>query len=951
MRIRTGYSFRSAVGMPENVIARLQACNYAVAPISDRASTFGYVEWKKAAEKTGLRPIYGIEIAVTESLNAKKPTVDYWTFFAKDNIEFINQLIELASSEGQFRYEPQLTYEQAVAAQGVFKIVGHRAKLELVSPADDIFIGLSPACSKGYINKAALTGHSFIACSDNKFTLPEDRAMYEVICGRGASTQSYPQYILDEKEWKASVKYTATPKIIKDALHNFKNLPQYCTAQLTMGEMLTPEKPKTMLQMCIEGAEKLGVDISDPVYAKRMEHELKMIHEKGFDDYFYIIADAVQWARKNMIVGPARGSSCGSLVCYLLQITTIDPLKYDLIFERFIDVNREDLPDIDIDFSDQKRQLVFDYMEKKYGAAHVARLGTVALYKPKSAINEAGAALGVPTWLTEKALDSLIQRSSADARAHQTIEDTFTTTAAGKDLMAKHPEISIAMKMEGHPRHHSQHAAGIILTQGKVSKYVAIDSRTGATHCNKKDAESLNLLKIDALGLTQLSVFEDALELAGLPHTHLETIPLDDKAAFAVLNKKQFSGIFQFNGPALQYLISEIEVDELEDFIAITALARPGPMNSGEASRWTRLKRGDISVVYPHSAFEPYLKNSRGVIIYQEQVMEICRNIGNLSWADVGQIRSAMARSKGVEFFNSYGAKFKEGAAPHNIPPEVLDKIWDGLCAYGSWSFNRSHAVAYGIVSYQCCWLKAHYPLEFAAATLSHEVDPDKQIQILREMEAEGIGYVPVDINLSTDRWRVGEHEGVRKLIGPVQNVKGIGPKLCQQIVSCRARGEVLPARAEKLLTNPKTEIDSLWPIKDRFAEIMPNPVERNIYTSPQKITNVKPSGNWQNDVLIFGVAYQIKPRDENEELRLQRRGHKIEGLTDYLELRMRDDSGIIYCRIGRNDFPTMGREIIERGRVNKSMYAIKGTVPPDFRMILIKNIRYIGDLENDIQA
>jgi DNA polymerase III alpha subunit len=251
-----------------------------------------------------------------------------------------------------------------------------------------------------------------------------------------------------------------------------------------------------------------------------------------------------------MVVGPARGSSCGSLVCYLLNITTIDPIPFGLIFERFIDINRTDLPDIDIDFSDERRQLVFDYAEEKYGRAHVARLGTVGLFKPRSALKQAGASLRIPTWRIEKVLDSLIERSSGDARAMFALEDTLKGTEAGRAMLSEFPEALIAGRMEGHPANSSQHAAGIVITQEPVAEYVAVDARSKATMCDKKDAEVLNLLKIDALGLTQLSIFERTLKLAGLPDVSgwLEQLPLDDQAAFDVLNKQHFAGIFQFTG-------------------------------------------------------------------------------------------------------------------------------------------------------------------------------------------------------------------------------------------------------------------------------------------------------------------------------------------------------------------------------------------------------------------
>lgn len=940
MRIRTGYSFRVAAGMIEDCFARVQELKWPYAPITDRASTFGWVRWNKLCKKAGVKPIFGVEIAVTPSEHAKKPVFDHWTFLAINDVADINALLLRATA--QFRYEPLLTYEQAMAAKGVIKIAGSKALFSEFKPADDLYIALSPSASKGYVAEALAQGHKFIASSDNKFTREGDEGFYEVLCGRGASTQTYSQWILDEDEWRKSVKRVASPELIEEALANQTDIAALCNAKLKTAQLLSPPHELTLEQMCRKGAEKLGIDLNDPVYASRMERELKLIYEKKFEDYFYIIADMMQFARERMICGPARGSSCGSLVCYLLEITTIDPLKYDLLFERFIDITRNDLPDIDIDFSDQKRHLVFEYMEKKYGKEHIARLGTVALFRPRSAVDEAGAALSIPKWMCTKVLDSLIVRSSGDSRALSTLEDTLTGTPAGKELIEKYPEILVAAKMEGHPRHFSQHAAGIVVTETPVTDYVAVDSRTGATYCDKKDAEDLNLLKIDALGLTQLSIFEDALALAGKPLHYLESVPLDDKAAFDVINQGKFSGIFQFNGPALQSISNQIKTVHIEDIVSTTALARPGPMASGGTNEWVKRKNGFSEVTYPHPAFEPYLRTTLGIVAYQEQVMEIGRQIGDLTWEDVTALRKAMSKSLGKEYFDQFGDRWKAGAIKKGIPADKLEKIWDDLCAYGAWCFNRSHAVAYGIISYWCAYMKAHFPVEFAAATLTHEPDPEKQIKTLREMAAEGIEYLPVDAELSTDKWSVGWRDGKKYLIGPVQNVKGIGPKMVSAIMSARARGEPLPEKAQKLLNNATTEIDSLWPIRNAIKKIMPDPTAKNIHSPVTPVIDVQ-TNNTEYTVMVFGVVQQIKPRDENEVVNIAKRGYAVKGPTQSLNLTIADDTDRIFGKIDRFKFDKIGKEIVDRGRPGKAIYAFKGKVPPNFRMIRVENIRFIG--------
>lgn len=336
LRVRTGYSFHTAFGHIEDVQKRLLAINVTVAPITDRNSTFGFNKWTKLAKKNGLRPVYGVELAVTPSLGARKPILDFWTFIAKDSLVPLHELIAIATANpGK---EPSLTYQQALKAD-VFKIAGERLLIDHVQDQDDFFLGLSPAVPRGLLNKAIQKGIKLAACSDNYYPTKEDKELYRVALGRRANTQTYPMHILSNEEWNKALGWVKSDE--RDAaLANANWIIGNSRAKLTQATLLTPEKPKTLRRMCEEGALLLNVNLKDPIYSSRLDKELNLIEEKDFEDYFYIIADMVNWARGNMLVGPARGSSCSSLVCYLTGITTIDPILYDLIFERFIDTTR-----------------------------------------------------------------------------------------------------------------------------------------------------------------------------------------------------------------------------------------------------------------------------------------------------------------------------------------------------------------------------------------------------------------------------------------------------------------------------------------------------------------------------------------------------------------------------------------------------------------------------------
>lgn len=949
MRTRTGYSFRTAYGHLHQVMAALKAQGAKVAPISDRMSTFGFNRWTKLCKKNDIRPMYGVELAVVAALGEKKPVVDYWCFWATKDLVELNAAIALATENpGK---EPSLTIAQAMQFKNLIKVAGERVLLPHLEPykrSKDLFISLSPATPLGLARKAHKAGYQLLAQPDNYYPTEADKETYRVALGFKANTQTYPMHILGTRALDELLsKQFQDAAMVNLALHNTSRLITKCTAELGKAEMLVPKKKKTLEAMCREGAKHLGVNLKTVEYRTRLEKELALIASKKFEDYFYIIADMVNWAKARMVVGPARGSSCGSLVCYLLGITAIDPIPYELIFERFIDVNRTDLPDIDIDFSDVNRNLVFEYAEQKYGKEHVARLGTVGMFKPRSALKQCAAQLRIPTWEIEKVNDNIVERSSGDARALQTLEDTLRDTETGTKILNKYPELIIAANMEGHPNNASQHAAGVVITKAPVAQYVSVDMRTRSVMCDKKDAEDLNLLKIDALGLTQLSVFERCMELIGEQPVSgwLERLPLDDQAAFDVLNAGKFSGIFQFMGPSLRGLSNQIHFSKLEDIVSITALARPGPLGSGGAFSWVKRHSGQEKVTYPHELFEPQLRNTLGIIMYQEQVMTIGREIGGLSWEDVTDLRKAMSKSLGKEFFDKYGDRWKAGAIKKGIPKHVLDKVWDDMCAYGAWAFNRSHAVAYGMVSYWCCWLKAHHPVEFAAATLDAETEPAKQLLILRELADEGIDYMPVDPETSTDKWTVTIKNKKKFLVGPLTQIKGFGPATISEILTARKKGEELRPAVAKRMLNAQTDIDNLFPIAARIKQL--DLEAKNIYSKPWNVADCQ--CGVEDQVMILAVVQKINPKDENEHINVLKRGYEIkDGRTRSLGLFFYDDTGDIYAKIDRYNFERLAPKIIDRGRIGNAIYAVKGTIPKGFRMISIKAIRYLGDMNPD---
>ncbi len=951
--IRTGYSFKTAVGSVPDVLSRLKELGWETAPIADQTSTFGFVTWTKQCKDLGLRPVYGVRLNVSPDPHVKKPVTDAWTFMAIDDLRPLHDVIHAATQHKT----ASLRYEEAIAAPGVIKIAGPRVLLDHAA-GTDFLVGLSPALPAATYRQARRRGLKFAAMSDNFYPRESDRELYRIAV-RFNSIQTYPTHVLSDEEWRRSVSWFVDAESQDAALALRDEVLARSQAVLRRATLFSPEKHHSLRELCLIGAKKLGLDVYGNVYSERLDREIRLIEEKQFADYFHLLSDVVTWARERMIVGPARGSSCGSLVCYLLGITTVDPIPFELVFERFIDTTRSDLPDVDVDFSDKHRHLVFEELERRYGKDRVARLGNVNTFQGRSALNLVAAELKVPSGMVDDVTNVLLKRSMGDSRAASTLEDTLAGTDAGKRMLSAYPEMKIAERLEDHPAAASQHAAGVVLTASPVRDFVAVDARNGSAMCDKYDAEALNLLKIDALGLTQLSVFERVLELIGERPVSgwFEKLPLDDKPAFDILNDGHFAGIFQFApGSSLASITMDLcrmragSITSFEDIVSLIALVRPGPLASGGTRTWMERKTGRAAVDYFHPIFEPYLRDTLGIAIYQEQVMRIGREVGDLSWDDVNALRRAMSKSLGIEFFEKYGEPWRAAAMKKGIPEEVVTRVWDHMCSFGAMGFNRAHAVSYGMVTYWACWLKAHHPVEFAAASLDAEGDAAKQIVLLRELRAEGVDYVPIDPERSTERWEIAPKPGGgRRLVGPLTNVRGVGPVKMAAILQARREGKRLPPGTLKLLASPKTAIDSLTPVSDALAKI---DFRSHDIDLRWRIPIIKAVCGVKTNIVLIGVIRSINAKDLNDLTQVARRGGKriVDGKNTWvLNLSLCDDDDEIHAHVGRQHFERVGKKIIERGGVGASLYAMAGQVLEGWRMFSVTNIRYLGTIDNPL--
>ena len=503
---------------------------------------------------------------------------------------------------------------------------------------------------------------------------------------------------------------------------------------------------KTLKEMCDKALLEKGLE--NETYRSRLQEELQVISDKNFASYFLVVGDMVNWAKENeILVGPGRGSAAGSLVCYLMGITEVDPIKFDLLFFRFINPERNDFPDIDTDFMDRRRGEVKEYLRKKF--KHVASISTYQYFKDKGVVRDVARAFLVPLGEVNKVLKSV-----------ESFED-YETNSSTEEFRKKYPEVTkYASMLRGKIRGNGMHAAGVVVAKDDISKYVPIETRkdpddsvSGRIPVVAYDMEQtadLGLIKLDVLGLKTLSVIDDAIktiEHISKKKVDLKSIKLDDPKVFEMLSNGFTKGVFQAEATPYTNLLMKMGVSTFEDLAASNALVRPGAMNTVGGS-YIRRKKGEEMTVYAHPIMQEFTKRTYGVIIYQEQVMQACVHLGGMSWADADKVRKIIGKKKDAKEFDQYKDQFISGASKH-ITKEDAEKLWHDFEAHAGYSFNRSHAIAYSMLSYYTAYLKHYYPLEFMFAILKNEKDKDARTDYLLEAKRLGIKVLLPHINES----------------------------------------------------------------------------------------------------------------------------------------------------------------------------------------------------------
>ena len=926
-KVRTQFSFGQVYGQLDKVIA---ACTGTHVLIAD-TNTWGHIPFHAACKKADKVPLLGVVIGIVDDVFSNKDRApSMWATFVAVNDEGLKELYGIVHmSHTFFYYQPRIGIDDllSVNPKNIRVILQNSAMLARAKGHKNIWVGVSPSDYRWSVPAANNAQLPQIAVSDNYYPRPEHRGAYEILC-RNPDSKTSPMHILNYEELAA-----ALPHVGADSFEPaWKSFTKGIDVSLPKAENIHIISKKTLRQFCVEGAKRKNINLKDKVYAARLDRELKMIAQKKFEDYFYLVNDLCVAAKKQMLVGPARGSSAGSLVCYLMDITEVDPIPHDLLFERFIDITRADLPDIDIDFPD--KDWVFKYLQGKYGVDNVARIGTILTYQAKSAITDVSKALRIPEWEVKPVKDAVIERSGGDARAAFCLKDTFESLDVGKALLVKYPALAIASELEEHAKSSGIHAAGVIVCNAPVHNYCGVTAE-GVACIDKYDAEKINMLKIDALGLRTLIILQDALEQIGKPNEFLYTLPLEDKAAFDLLTVGRYAGIFQFEGYALKSLTAQMGVRIFEDIVSITSLARPGPLHNGAANEFVQRRIGKEEVTYMHSSLEPFLKDTLGTMVYQEQIMAIVKNIGNFSWEDTTSIRKAMSKTLGEEYFNQYIEKFVAGADTHGINKEDAIDIWKHMSTHGSWSFNKSHGVSYGLISYWCAYMKAHYPLEFAAATLRNLKDADQAIKMLRELVKEGFEYIPFDPQLSEINWSVKDG----KLVGGWLGVKGVGEKKAVGLMNKIKNGFELTAAEKRMVENPEVAWADLFPAERMFGEMYQDYLAAGLSMPVSYIVDVNADGEY----IIIGEIKALNQRDANEYGSVAKRGGRIvKNNSLWLNMFVDDDTGSIIVTIPRATYAEMGKPLVEAGSIGH-WYMFRGKLSGGWRKLTVTKLKRLA--------
>ncbi|MFH1230495.1 MAG: DNA polymerase III subunit alpha [Planctomycetota bacterium] len=659
------------------------------------------------------------------------------------------------------------------------------------------------------------TGIPVVATNDVHYLKKEDSKAHDILLCISTNKQvkdpTRLRFSSEEFYFKSAEEMKQLFSEIPQAIKNTVSIAEKCNLYLNFNiehlPRFTPPDNKSSIEFIKELsakgiAERYGIknlestDSSLPdgkgqagssLVTRRLKEELDIIEKKTLIDYFLVVWDFVRFARENNIsIGPGRGSSAGSLLAYALGITDIDPLKYDLLFERFLNPGRHEPPDIDIDFSQAGRDKVINYVREKYGRENVSQIITFGTMKARAVIRDVGRVMGIPL--------SEVDRIAKKLSGITSLKESIRIDSELKDLIEKRKDIkelfNISARLEGLCRHASTHAAGIVIADKPLDNYVPLYASNGVdtTQYPMETLQSIGLLKVDLLGIVTLDIIDKCVELISQNRhekVDINSIPLDDKKTYELLSRGETKGVFQLESAGMRDILQKLKPSKFEDIIAVLALYRPGPLQSGLVDNYIRSRHHPSEISYLHPVLESLLKETNGVILYQEQVMRIANKIGGFPLSESDDLRKAMGK-KIPEIMQKYGDKFITGAVKNGIPKHIAEKIFEMMEYFGGYGFNKSHSTAYSMTSYRTAYLKTNYPVEFLAALLSYNTaDTDKLLEYIEECKKLNIKILPPDINESFSDFTVVGND----IVFGLSAVKNVGSKAVGHIIEARLKG------------------------------------------------------------------------------------------------------------------------------------------------------------------
>ena len=826
--------------------------------VTDHGNMFGVVNFYQEAKKHGIKPVIGFEayVAGEKGMGDKSQRVgNHLVLLAQNDAGYRNlrYLSTKAFTDG-FYYDPRvdkpllkahsegliaLTACMAGAVPRAVRrgdmdearrevrdlkaIFGDRLYLEIQSNA----LKEQLPVNHGICALASEEGLPLVATADSHYVRRDDAKAHEVLMAIASGrTFDDPKrmrhdteelYIKSPQEMYGALEaVTGVGAEWKEAVHNSWLIAEQCNVNLNLKDKYLPkfqvpegETLDSFLQKrAREGLDqrfaeiaRTGRRIDGDVYRERLERELGVIVKMGFSGYFLIVQDFINWAKRNGIpVGPGRGSGAGSLVAYSLRVTDIDPLPYNLLFERFLNPERVSMPDFDIDFCQDRRGEVISYVTEKYGKENVAQIITYGALSAKSAIKDVARVMGVPfaevNELTRN-IPTLIEGHPATIEKALEVEPKLTQIQDQKPVFKA--IIEYARALEGLTRSTGMHAAGVVIGEKPLWEYVPLcRGQNGelVTQFAKDEVELAGLVKFDFLGLTTLTVISNAVKLINRgkkPEEHLDIalLPLDDKKTYQLISSGDTAGIFQMESSGFTEMVKKLKPSVFEDIIAAGALYRPGPLDSGMVEIFINRKHGRERVAYQHPKLESILKDTYGVIVYQEQVMQIAQVLGGYSLGRADLLRRAMGKKK-ADLMAQERSGFIEGCAKNGVDVRLATELFDTMEQFAAYSFNKSHSAAYGLITYQTAWLKAHHPVEFMAALLTSEKDnTDKVVAHIAEARADGITVLQPDVNESDLAFGVApdpKKPGAQLIRFGLGAIKGVGENAIEGILAARAK-------------------------------------------------------------------------------------------------------------------------------------------------------------------